>query len=110
MKNVRRPRWTWGPEAPGEARELIWCKRLKACLKLLGKSTRDINEDPKAAPWKAAIACHLKTRRLCRNGWIGDALKMGSDSAVSKLAKQARTGANKDALKLYAALESKIKE
>ena len=75
-----------------EARELVWAKRWKECMSILGKRKRDIAKDPKSAPWKAAIAYHLKTRQLCRNGWIAEALQMGSESGVSKLAKRVTNG------------------
>ena len=35
---------------------------------------------------------YLKTRQLCRNGWIAEALQMGSESGVSKLAKRVTNG------------------
>ena len=72
-----------GSGSAKEARELVWAKRWNACMSILGKRKRDIAKDPKSAPWKAAIACHLKTRQLCRNGWIAEALQMGSESGVS---------------------------
>lgn len=89
-----------GANEAREARELAWELRLAACLKHLRKKKADIERDAKSAPWKVAIATHLKTRMLCRNGWIGEALSMGTESGVSRLATKAATGELREANKL----------
>lgn len=93
-----------------EAKELAWEKRLKDCLKYFRKASKDIVAESKSAPWKAAIACHLRTHMLCPNGWLGDALSMGSESHVSKLSKSTLTGELAEAAKLLGDLNSRIKE
>ena len=99
-----------GSGSAKEARELVWAKRWKECMSILGKRKRDIAKDPKSAPWKAAIASHLKTRQLCRNGWIAEALQMGSESGVSKLAKRVTNAEFDAATDLLELLNSRIKE
>ena len=89
-----------GTNEAREARELAWELRLNACLKYLNKTQKDIAGDAKSAPWKVAIATHLKTTMLCRNGWIGEALSMGTESGVSRLTTQGASGENKAVTKL----------
>ena len=38
---------------------------------------------PKGAPWKAAIALHLKQTTSVQNRWLADQLHMGRRDAVS---------------------------
>jgi REP element-mobilizing transposase RayT len=93
-----------------EARELAWERRLKACLRYLRKTAKHISQEPKSTPWKAAIACHMKTKLLCPNGWLAEVLSMGSESGVSKLANRTLTGEFKAAKQLLNKLNSRIKE
>jgi len=51
-----------------ETPELAWELRLESCLKVLEKTESDILQDAKSTLWKVAIATHLKTTMLCRNG------------------------------------------
>ena len=51
-----------------------------------------------------------ETRQLCHNGWIAEALQIGSESAVSKLAKRVTNGEFDAATGLLELLNSRIKE
>jgi len=93
-----------------EARELAWEKRLKLCLKHFKKTSKKIVLESKSAPWKCAIACHMKTKLLCPNGWLANALSMGSESGVSKLSKRTLSGELPEANELLTELNSRIKE
>ena len=93
-----------------EARELAWSMRLNQCLKFMDKRSKDLEIDAKSAPWKAALAAHLKTRMLCRNGWLGRSLKMGTESGVCRHANRALKGEYKEATKLLNKLNARFKE
>ncbi len=99
-----------GTGSAREARELAWERRLKRCLKHLNKTRKDISVEPKSAAWKCAIACHMKTKQLCSNGWLAEALSMGSESGVSKLAKKTLKGELREAKQFLEELNSRIKE
>jgi len=99
-----------GTGSAREARELAWERRLKTCLKHLKKTPKDVSGDPKSAAWKCAIACHMKTKRLCSNGWLAETLSMGSESGVSKQAKRTLEGEPREAKQLLDELNSRIKE
>ena len=99
-----------GTNEAREARELAWELRLNACLKLLKKNPNAIQSEAKSASWKVAIATHLKTKMLCRNGWIGEALSMGSESGVSRLTSQGASGTKKEVGKLLKSLTARFKE
>jgi len=47
---------------------------------------------------------------LCRNGWIGDVLSMGTESGVSRLTSQGATGENKEVAKLFKSFTARFKE
>jgi len=98
-----------GTNEAREARELAWELRLNACLKYLKKTQMDIAGDAKSAPWKVAIATHLKTTMLCRNGWIGENLSMGTESGVSRLTTQGASGENKVVTKLLKMLTARCR-
>ena len=99
-----------GSNEAREARELAWELRLNACLRHLKKTQKDIAGDAKSAPWKVAIATHLKTTMLCRNGWIGETLSMGTESGVSRLTTQGASGENKAVTKLLKTFTARFKE
>ncbi len=93
-----------------EARELAWSMRMNDCLKFMGKGSSDLEHDAKSAPWKAALSAHLKTRMLCRNGWLGASLKMGTESGVCRHANRVLRGEYKEATKWLKKLNARFKE
>jgi putative transposase len=60
-------------------------KLLKACLRQLGKKQTDIEEDKKSAPWKLAIASHLKASTGIKNPHLCAHLNLGHPATMSKL-------------------------
>lgn len=99
-----------GTNEAREARELAWELRLNACFKYLKKSQKDVVRDAKSAPWKVAIATHLKTTMLCRTGWLGESLGMGTDAGVSRLTAQGASGDNEEVRRLLKMVNAKFKE
>ena len=73
-----------GVEEARGMRDAAWSLRLDACLKVLGKGKSEIKADLKSAEWKVAIAAYMKTKKLCRNGWLAERLQMGSESSVAR--------------------------
>jgi len=65
-----------------ELRETGWERHLKVALKLIRKTNKALAEDRKGAPWKVAVARHLRERHLVPNTWIAQRLKMGCSSSV----------------------------
>ena len=99
-----------GTNEAREARELAWELRLKACLKFLKKNRTAILSEAKSASWKVAIATHLKTKMLCRNGWMGKELSMGSESGVSRLTSEGASGTRPEVAKVLKSLNARFKE
>ena len=75
-----------------EVRELVWTSALQACLALLGKTAGDIVSDQKAAPWKVAVAAHLKQHSTVTNPWLAQALRMGAPEGVSRYVAELKLG------------------
>lgn len=75
-----------------EARVQAWNKELTLVLARLKKTPDDVAGDPKAAPWKVAIAAHLKAATTSSNPWIAEALKMGAHAAISRYVTEFRSG------------------
>ncbi len=66
--------------------EVIRIEKLtKACLKQLGKSHKDIEEDKKSARWKLAIASHLKASTGIKNPQLYAYLILGHPATMSNL-------------------------
>lgn len=99
-----------GTNEAREARELAWELRLKDCLIFLGSNQKAVRSEAKSVPWKVAIATHLKTRMLCRNGWLGEHLSMGSESGVSRLTSQGASGTRKEVTEILDSLNARFKE
>jgi hypothetical protein len=57
--------------------------------------------DPKAAPWKVAIAAHLKAATTSSNPWIAEVLKMGAHAAISRYVTEFRFGKRPAALLFF---------
>lgn len=75
-----------------ELREALWEQRVERALQLLEVNDVDLSSRRKSADWKVAIATNLKTRFLCRNGWLSERLSMGAESAVSRYCAELQQG------------------
>jgi len=60
-------------------------KLLKSCLKQLGKSRKEITKEKKSAPWKLAIASHLKSGTGVKNPHLCEYLDLGHPATMSNL-------------------------
>ena len=96
----------WAAADSREERPLRWRTALDECLGRLGR-TGEIT-DRKSAPWKVAIAAHLRETMGVPNGWLADHLQMESPGYVSKQVGLARNP-NHPARKLAGKLKVKGK-
>jgi REP element-mobilizing transposase RayT len=88
-----------------EARELLWSAAFKKALFALGKKSTETAGDIKSAPWKVAIAAHLKAATTVSNPWLAAQLHMGAPEGVSRYVTELREGKRPDAAKLIVRLE-----
>lgn len=86
--------------AATEIKHEAWSKAVEACMEALGKTRADIEADIKAAPWKVAIAAHLRRVSTVKNPWLAENLRMGDPDGVSRYVSEARRGLRIDASKL----------
>ncbi|MSU51143.1 MAG: transposase [Opitutus sp.] len=61
-----------------------WQLALERALRRIGKSAADCRADRKSAPWKIAVADHLKQSTHASNRWLTEHLQMGAPVAVSQ--------------------------
>jgi putative transposase len=74
----------WELHGAEEMRRLQWQAALDRALQALDKDAADCLADRKSAPWKIAIAAHLKRTTQASNTWLNAQLRMGSPVAVSQ--------------------------
>ncbi len=74
---------------------------MAAALRFLGKDDEAIQSEPKAAPWKVAIAGRMKARHNSTNGWLARHLRMGVGAGVSRYVAEMAAGRRRDASKLH---------
>jgi len=72
----------WASPGAREIREIRWAEALARSLRLVDKTLAMARTDRKSAPWKAAIALHLKQTTPVRNSWLAEQLHMGRPAAV----------------------------
>jgi putative transposase len=84
-----------------EARELLWAAALKQALAKLGKKPSHADSDIKSAPWKVAIAAHLKATTTGTNPWLAAQLRMGAPEGVSRYVSELREGKRLDAALIF---------
>jgi hypothetical protein len=72
----------WELDGAKEVRERRWHEALKRACDFLPAEARQFNL--KSAPWKVAVAAHLKKNTDASNGWLAIQLEMGSPFYVSK--------------------------
>jgi REP element-mobilizing transposase RayT len=80
----------WETTGAKEVRQMRWTDECKRCMQALGKTDTDLQQERKSAPWKVAIAAHLKTTTQASNCWLSERLQMGSAVAVSQYVGQLR--------------------
>ncbi len=69
-----------------EAKEMgepRWERGLKQGLACLGRSEADLLNGRRGAPWKVALARHLRERYLVPNPWLSARLTMGTPNSLS---------------------------
>jgi putative transposase len=89
-----------------EARELLWAAALKQAFAKLNKKSSHVADDIKSAPWKVAIAAHLKATTTVTNPWLAAQLHMGAPEGVSRYVSELREGKRQDAAELLKRLTS----
>ena len=70
-----------------ELREGKWESELEKHLRRAGKTTQDVAEAAKSAPWKVMIARELRRTTTATNPWIAKQLAMGHPSRIPNLLK-----------------------
>ena len=82
----------WESAGARELRELQWQQALERDLQRLRIAPERVGRERKAAPWKVAIAAHLKASTQVSNGWLAEHLGMGSPASVSIYVSRVRHG------------------
>ena len=73
----------WERSGAQEIREQTWRQALAEGLRARRKTEADLRSDRKTAPWKVALAAHLKQTTQARNAWLAQHLHMGRAEALS---------------------------
>lgn len=74
----------WEVDGAREVSRARWQDALHVALRRLGKRACDARAERKSAPWKIAIAAHLKRSTQANNHWLTEQLHMGTPAAVSQ--------------------------
>jgi putative transposase len=74
----------WELDGAREVSAARWMLALDRALKGMGKCAADCRADRKSAPWKIAVAVHLKQSTHASNRWLTEQLHMGTPVAVSQ--------------------------
>lgn len=84
----------WAREIDGtrETHAALWTTALANALGVLEKNQVEAKTERKSAPWKVAVAVHLKQTTQATNRWIAEALHTGNPVAVSQYVGEARKG------------------
>ena len=98
---------SWDMHGQKEVQQMRWAEALEKARAVLGRGK--CNDDRKSAPWKVALAAHLKKTTDVKNDWLSEQLEMGSGFYVSKHVGLLRRGANPAAQALLTHLEVKGK-
>ena len=80
----------WETSGAQEVRETQWQRALEGSMQALKKSQADIARDRKGAPWKIAVAAHLKRTTQADDRWLNQRLVMGSPAAVAQYVSRLR--------------------
>lgn len=93
----------WESEGVREVRAAHWAKALKEALARVPVKARQ--PMTKSAPWKVAVATHLKGTTDVPNGWLAEQLDMGTAFYVSKHVGRLRRQPDGDAAKWLSQLQ-----
>jgi len=99
----------WDLVGAREIREVKRAGALAGALRLLGRTAAEASADRKSAPWKVAVAAHLKATTQADNRWLAARLHLGSPTGVSFLTGKLRRGQSPEAVQLLAQLATKRK-
>ena len=80
----------WEASGAQEIKAEKWREELDRCLRRLGKTENEARVERKSAPWKVAIAAHLKQGTQASNRWLCERLHMGTPVGVSQMVGQLR--------------------
>jgi hypothetical protein len=83
-----------------EMREMHWENVLQLCLRRLRIQESLATTTRKSAPWKVALATHLKATTTVTNPWLSRRLLMGDPDGVSRYCSQCRSGERSDAAQI----------
>jgi len=95
----------WEVDGAWEVAVTRWQGALDVALRQLGKSVSNCSDGRKSAPWKIAVAVHLKHSTQASNRWLADQLQMGSAVAVSQYVSAFRHQRSPDQLQIHALTE-----
>lgn len=79
-------------ETSAELRPLHWQEVLEEGLRRIGRTVAQAAAEPKSAPWKVALATHLKACTTASNPWLAATLHMGAPAALSRYVAECRRG------------------
>jgi len=89
-------------EGSPEIRLMQWEAALQAALRRAGKTLAATRQEPKGAPWKIALAAHLRSTTTATNPWLAQTLHMGAPAALSRYVMECRTGRRSEAQRWHA--------
>ena len=75
---------------------------MQRCLRAIRQDASAPTKTKKAAPWKIAIATHLKQHTTVTNPWLARRLHMGAPDGVSRYCTECRAGQRPEAALLLA--------
>jgi hypothetical protein len=102
--NLAEESRAWENSGVREIREAKWAAALAASLRAIGRTEAEAGADRNSAPWKVAVAGHLKQSSQADNGWLAGRLHMGKPGALSQYVGAMRRGFNPEAALLLAKL------
>lgn len=83
--NRKNPNLDWEGSDLKELNEAKWEAQLSSELKKRKKTQQHIENDPKGAGWKVAIAKSMRQKTPASNPWLAKRLNMGHPSRISAL-------------------------
>jgi hypothetical protein len=99
----------WDAEGARQLREAAWARVLTRALRAVRRREGEAGANRKSAPWKVAVAAHLKTTTQADNRWLAAKLHMGTPVAVSHHTGRLRQGHLPAAAQILAELQQNIK-
>jgi hypothetical protein len=99
----------WDGPGAREIREMGWTRALTEALRTVGRTATDAATGRKSAPWKVAVAAHLKATTQADNRWLAKQLHLGAPTGVSFHTGQLRRGRSPEAAQLLVKLDQMAK-